>query len=422
MHSVHKVTLSNGLRVVVVSRPHLFSSRAVLFIRGGSRIETPETSGASHFLEHLLFRGTPKFRNSHELDLWVEEMGGDTNGFTDRCSTGLEIDVPSENLGPALDVLADLVREPKFLDMEIERDVVLSEISEDLGPEGGVLCQEDLLCQSAYAGSALSSPVLGTLESVLSLTKDTLKVFHQRFYGARNMVLVIATPKSPEEVQNHLGPFRDLPQGEEVQFPPVVYPENPSRVTFAEGYGDLVTLVAGFRVPGPKDPECVSLDLVSRILGDGSTSRVTKRLRTELGLAYSAEVYHTKYEDQGLFWIGLSVNPQKTEEALRELLQLFQQLRKVPTSEAELSKAKTRARYQIGMSEDSLGFLAEFYGNQEVLGEELGLGHYLEGLLGVTSEGIQTIAEKHFTRGNLFASVVGFKGDRSRLLGPLSGY
>lgn len=408
MHTVDRVTLSNGLQVIAVHRPHLHRSRAVVFAKGGSRVESKSTLGWTHLLEHMMCRGTNLYPTSHDLDMRVEGLGGGLNGFTDRDLVGLDIEVPYSNFQPAVETLAEILLNPTFPDLDLERGVVVSELQGSLGPRGEVSDPVDLLCQSTFKGSGLAFPVLGTKKSLHRITQSDLHQWHRKYFGARNLVLVLGGPQPLSELVE-LGKkyFHSLPPGDQIQYPKVPDPVRGPKIRVRSTGSSNASVIVGFPTIGGTHPWYPPLDLLGHVLDDGMSSRIQKTLRSESGLSYEAGLVHLGFTDTGLFGIGVDTDPDNILQVTEKILGIFTQVGTVLIGEEELSKAKLRERYHTEAMQDSLGALTEFYGQNTTAG----ILDTLEGASlknqRVTPEDILNVASNSFCRSSLNLVVSG---------------
>jgi predicted Zn-dependent peptidase len=183
-------TAPNGLRIIVVPQPHLQGATLSVFIKAGPRYEQREVNGVSHFLEHMLFRGTARFENAYELSLSAEQLGGTLEAATYADFTNYQISVPSEHAEAGLDLIAELLRAPRFLDLELEKQIVREEILADLAADGREVDAENLSRQLVFGEHPLGYKITGDVDNVLRLSVDDLRAHMERHYGAVNSVVV----------------------------------------------------------------------------------------------------------------------------------------------------------------------------------------------------------------------------------------
>ena len=193
-YRVGRSMLPNGLRLVTVETPHLHTAAISLYVRAGSRYETPRTNGLSHFVEHMLFRGSSQFPNSFALNLAIEEIGGTLYAETGRDYSLYQIPLQPAELPRGLEILGDLFSTPSFRDIDLERQIIIEEILEDLDDDGRNVNLDDLSRLAAWDGHPLGYTITGPLRNVRRFKVDEVRAHFQHFYGATNMVLCVAGP------------------------------------------------------------------------------------------------------------------------------------------------------------------------------------------------------------------------------------
>src|SRR5262245_52181323 len=214
-YRVFRSTLGNGLRVVTVETPYLHTANVCLYVRAGSRYERPETNGLSHFVEHMLFRGSSRFPDSFALNLAIEELGGTLYAETGRDYSLYQIPLHPRHVQRGLENLGDLFSSPAFRDIDLERQIILEEILEDLDDRGRNVNLDDPSRLVAWDGHPLGYTITGPLKNVRRFSVEDVRTHFDRFYGAENMVLCAAGPMAPREVQAwSKRAFAHVPRGE----------------------------------------------------------------------------------------------------------------------------------------------------------------------------------------------------------------
>src|SRR5215471_4464181 len=193
-YRVFRSRLANGLRVVTVETPYLHTANVCLYVRAGSRYERPETNGLSHFVEHMLFRGSSRFPDSFALNLAIEELGGTLYAETGRDYSLYQIPLHPRHVVRGLEILGDLFSAPAFRDIDLERQIIVEEILEDLDDRGRNVNLDDLSRVVAWDKHPLGYTITGPLKNVRRFSVDEVRSHFQHFYGATNMVLCVAGP------------------------------------------------------------------------------------------------------------------------------------------------------------------------------------------------------------------------------------
>jgi predicted Zn-dependent peptidase len=367
MYQYNKTMLDNGLRVVTIEMPHLHTAALVGYIKIGSRYENVETSGLSHFLEHMLFRGTKSYPDSFELNDAVEVLGGSLNATTCRDYSYFETRLPAESLSEMVQIFGEVFTSPRFVKLDTERQAILEELSADLDDDGELICIDTLSRLALFPDHPLGFPIIGTQENVERFKKQEINDHFRKHYTAKNIVLCAAGPVSHVEVVAAAQRFLShLPSGELITTqPPTQLPQGPS-FYFVENQGSQTQLSLSFRTVGDSHPDYVGLQLLWRILDDGMGARLHRRIYDDLGLAYEISAGLDPYVDIGLFDIDASVRHESAPALLTEVLALLGALREVPVTERELIKAKRRYALDTRSSLDSPESMAGWFGGGEL--------------------------------------------------------
>ncbi len=348
----HSITLPNGLRVVGEPLSHLRSCSVGVWIKAGSMNERAGENGLSHFIEHMVFKGTQK-RSARQIAEQMDAVGGQLNAFTGKDCTCYYAKVIDEYLPLAVDMLSDLALHPLFSpdDIQKESDVILEEIAmvED-SPEDLV---SEALAEAQFAGS-LRLPVLGTAKLIKSYTADDLRGYWQRHYQPENIVIAIAGRYDWDA-------FLSLIQQQFDRFPAVNGTPVIEQQSFANGRAfrekdtEQVQLCIGYRGFALGQDELYALSMFSNALGGGMSSRLFQRIREELGLAYSIFSYPSSYPALGTFTVYAGTSPKKAETVIREMqAQMKTALASGFTDEEfESAKAQLKGGFLLGLESSS---------------------------------------------------------------------
>lgn len=361
-------TLANGLRLLVTPMPYARSVSASIYVAAGSRYEaTLAEAGLSHFLEHLLFKGTERRPKPLDISMEIDRIGGNINAATDRELTVYYAKVTPEYLGGALDIMGDLLQNSLLPEQEIERerDVILEELAavEDSPTEqAGVLLDETL-----WPGQPHGRDIAGTEESVQALSVEAIRGYYQRQYVPNATVVSIAGAVDPAEVRDMVGrAFEDWRAGSPLPWVPNRRSTGSPVLTLHDKDTEQVHLSLGLHGVASDDEDRYALDLLSVILGEGMSSRLFARLREELALCYDIHSYVATLRDCGMFGVYAGVDPERAVEAAREIArELARVCRPVGADELARAKAVTRARTQLRL-EDTRSISA-LYGSQAIL-------------------------------------------------------
>jgi predicted Zn-dependent peptidase len=387
--------LANGLRVVVVPQPHLSGATLSVFVKVGPRYERREKSGISHFLEHMLFRGTRRFDSAYALSFASESLGGMIEAATYADFTQFQLSVPSEHALPALALLADLLVAPRFLDIELEKQIVREEILADLDADGREVDPENLSRMLLFGQHPLGFKITGEEATVQGFAQADLRLHMQEHYGASNMV-VVATGKVDATAlcaeAERL--FSEFPRGHLtlVEAPPP--PRHSEHLRFVRHQASQSDVRVCFRALGADDPEFMALRMLSRILDDGMSTRLHRRMTDESGLAYDVFAALDPYEEVGVLEIGASVVHDKVPDVVQAALSLMSEFCEREVEEAELEKARTRYRWSLRRVADSTEDMAMFAGTQALFGRALELDQLLTEVERVTRADVLRVARR----------------------------
>ncbi|MBE5801305.1 MAG: insulinase family protein [Clostridiales bacterium] len=348
-----QITLPNGLRIVGEKLTHVRSCTVGVWVKVGSRNESEQENGLSHFIEHMVFKGTAS-RSARDIAEEMDMVGGQLNAFTGKECTCYYAKVIDEDLQLAVDILADLALRPTFDEKELnkERGVIVEEIAmvEDT-PEDLV---HELLASAQFTGS-LSRPILGPASLIRSYTRDDLLAYWRKHYVPRNMVLSIAGNYDWEQFVALAKKYFDVfpnPDGEEA--PRQVQLFRNERLARKKETEQL-HMCLGFPGVEADHDDLYALAVFNNAIGGGMSSRLFQRIREELGMAYSVYTYTGSYQGVGVFNIYAGTTPENGETVLREIQEQLRIFLKESISEKEFlsAKAQLRGGYVLGLESSS---------------------------------------------------------------------
>lgn len=388
--------------------PHLRSASIGLFVRAGSRFEAPEDGGLSHFLEHMLFRGTNAHPSAYELNLAIEELSTTLDAVTSSDSTVFSLDVPGANVPRAIALLGEMIREPVFGDMEVEKRIIREEILEGLDDDNHDIDPDDVVRRLLFAPHALGGKITGDLEAVERFDEADLARHLGRHYVTNNATLSVAGAFDVDAVRDSAeAAFGTMATGQRTVAEAPVLGEDRGRFVFVHDEGSQTSVRASFPTFGEGDQRSTALNLLERILDDGMSTRVHRRIIDERGLAYDAFGAVELFEDVGALDLGASVAHDKAPEALEALLDLATELRQGTVTEGELAKAKRRALWDLETLVDDPGSMAHFYGATALLQIEETPQEVAERVESVTIADVEEVARELFVPEHLHVACVG---------------
>lgn len=407
--SYRHTTLPNGIRILTAELSHVRSASIAFYFGVGSRYESAEISGMAHFIEHMVFKGTQRFPTAQIISETIEGVGGVLDAATDKEVTVFSAKVASRHFDLAMDLLADMVRAPRFEpeEMEKERRVIIEEIGmyRDSPPDWvGVLADETF-----WPDMPLGREVAGTRETVLGLSPEAVRAFHQAHYVPGNLVISIVGDLSHERiveaVAQRLGDWPARPVPLWVPCPP---PPGPARVVVDQRKTEQTNIALLSLGISHTDPDYYPLVLLSAILGDGMSSRLFLEVREKQGLAYDISAGAEHYYDTGAFGVYAGVDPKRAEDALRAIITELARVREEPVLDAELTRAREYTKGRMTLRLENTFSVASWLGGQEILlGKVYELDEVLALLDAVTPADIQRVARQLFRGEWLRLAVIG---------------
>jgi predicted Zn-dependent peptidase len=400
--------LDSGLRVVTLEVPHLHSALVAVHVRVGSRHETPATNGVSHFLEHVLFRGSQNFPDSLDVNGLIEDVGGSLNGMTQRDQSHYDTPIHPSHLALGIQVLGDLVTRPCFAGIELEREIILEEMMDELDMAGRDIDVGNLVMRLLFGGHPLGLKVAGTPASVRALTEGDLRAHHARFYNAASMVVSVAGPVRHDEVLPLVEEaFAGLPRGAlPIESAPVLLPTGP-HVELLDLDESQTELCLTFPTPAETHPDHLPLVLIRALLDDNITSWLQREIVETRGLAYSVRACRELFSDVGTFDIEAACTPAKLLPVVEAALGLLGRLRDTPVPESELARVLARRRIGLDFLSDDLGTLVNSFGATELFRSPESFEENLAALARVTPAQIRDVARRTFTQDKLHLCAVG---------------
>ena len=408
--------LPNGLRVVTSPMPEMRSVTIGLFVAVGSRFEAPELSGVSHFIEHMVFKGTKSYPTSKEVSGSIEGIGGVLNAATDKELTVFWAKVAGSQFGLAFHVLQDMLLTPRFdpAEMEKERQVIIEELGMYLdSPNDWV---HILMDEVLWADHPLGRDVGGTKESVTGIGRRDMLNYLEHNYGPDNLVISVAGDVTPETVlehaKAHFGTWKRQPLPSFAPAP-ASNGTDPIRVAYKR------TEQANVCIAGPAlsrdHPDRFKLALLNAILGEGMTSRLFMEIRERRGLAYDVHSYINQFADTGALVVYAGVDPSKLNDTISCVVEEIDRLRQAPVDEDELHHAREYYKGRMVLRLEDTRAVAGWHGGQELLNERImDVDEVIEIIDAITREDLLNLARTLFTPDWLHLAAVGPFKSQSR--------
>ncbi|MEZ4471652.1 MAG: pitrilysin family protein [bacterium] len=410
MHTPPLLTrrLDNGLLAVALQRP---GDTALLNVdvRVGSRFESRQDHGLSHFLEHMIFQGSASVPAPADVNRRAERMGAAFDAWTARDSSRYSHWLDPKRLPESATLLADLLHRPVFSELESERAIIVEESLDEFDEDGRLVDADTIARRALWPKSPLGQNVIGSQENLQRFTRADLQRHHAHFFGARNMVLTVAGPDAPAALLDAVaGPFSALPAGEaRTPEPAGAAPLGPVVEQVEDGQSQVEVRLL-FRTPGRHHADAPALRVLRRALDDGLSARLHRRLGSELGLAYSLWAVWERYSDSGAFEIGASVSPAKVTAFVEESQALLRGLATAPPTGDELDHVRFRTAWAARCNADQAEGLVSMYGTPHLFeAEPAHPADRLAAALAVTTDELARVADATFRPDEHVACFVG---------------
>jgi len=343
-----KVALNNNVHILTEEVPHVRSVAVGFWVDVGSRDENPEINGISHFIEHLMFKGTRR-RTAKDIAEALDAVGGQLNAFTTKEYTCYYARVLDEHFDLAVDLLSDMLFESKFnaRDIDRERNVIIEEIKmyEDAPDE----LVHDIFAGSMWQGHALGRTIIGTAEVITGLSRERILDFYETYYRPGKMVVAVAGNVRHEEVVNKLQPILEE-KGGMVPVREMITPAPHRGITCRNKETEQVHLCVGTPGLSLNHERIYVFQIVNTILGGGLSSRLFQEIREQKGLVYSVYSYHSSYHDSGLFCVYAGLSKQNVDEVLDLILKQVRDIQLNGVKEEELQRAKDQLKGNLYLS------------------------------------------------------------------------
>jgi predicted Zn-dependent peptidase len=406
--NIQKTILPNGLTVLTEQMDYLRSASVGIWVRCGSRHEPIEQSGISHFIEHMLFKGT-EHRSTHDIAYETDLLGGNLDAFTSYECAGYSTKVLDEHLGRAFGLIADLVSAPLFDPTEItkERQVIIEEIKmiEDAPDE----LATEIFLKNFWPDHRLGTPISGTEESLNQITRDNLVTYWQQAYSPANLVVSAAGHVRHDDVVA----MADTVFGHRVNSGHRPHDTQPrshaSIVIHPKDHLEQVQILLGAECPSLRSNDHFPLLMLNTILGGGVSSRLFLKIREEHGLAYAIDAAPLLFSDAGVFAVHAATSPEKVETLLDLTVYELQRLKAEPAPPEEFDRAKQLVKASLILSLDSCSARMSQMARHDIFfGRQLTVEEILRQVEAVTTEDIQRVANNVFQPDALALVVVGY--------------
>ncbi len=404
-----KKVLKNGLRIIVAPMKGAPSVTVMSLIEAGSKYETKEINGLSHFLEHMCFKGTVKRPKAIDISKEFDAMGAQNNAFTAQEFTGYWAKAHPKHTDKMIEIIADMYLNPTFPadDMEREKGVIVEEINmyEDL-PNRIV---HEVFYELLYGDQPAGWSIAGTRENVRSFNRDHFVNYRKKLYVSdATTILVAGDVKTPDIFKKIEAAFKDIAVGKRGKKNKVIENQNKPEVKIKHKDTDQTHLVIGLRAFDVYDKRTSALKVLAAILGNGMSSRLFQKMREELGICYYVRAMADQFTDHGALLISAGVDSSRVEEGINGILGELKKVRDEKVDEKELRKAKDYLIGNLYLGLESSDSMTEFYGLQEILREEIKTPKEIEKEIEkVTASEIAKVAKSIIKNNGLNMAIVG---------------
>ena len=411
-------TLGNGARIILAPQADARSATTLIMYPVGSRYEPEKLSGVSHYIEHLMFKGTQKRKNTLTLTREIDRLGADYNAFTSKEYTGYYIKAGAEYVQTSLDILSDMLFYSTFdaKEMEREKGPIVEELR--MYKDNPIMRIGDLIEEVLFTGP-MGRDIGGTVKHVKSYKRDDVLAYRDKYYGPNNMTVVIAG-KIPEDIQTLLGNYigaekaRPLPKQ---RFTPTELASNrkQDRIRVEEKDTEQAQLMLAWPAFAYGDARNPALGVLNTILGGSMSSRLFIKVRERLGLAYTVRSGAEQYRDTGYAYVRAGLEPNNLNKAINVITKETMKLVEKDVTKRELADAKTHIRGALTLGMEDSSAIANWYAKGALFHDTL---HAPEEKLAkidaVTIEDVRKVAKQIFKSNQMRVAIVG-KVDAKRV-------
>lgn len=410
-----KTVLDNGLRVITVPMKDNPTVTVFVLVEAGSKYETKDKNGISHFLEHMCFKGTKKRPGNSDISTELDTIGSVYNAFTSYEYTGYYAKAEFNQVDKLLDVVSDMYLNPIFNEKEIEKEkgVIIEEINmrEDL-PQYKV---QEVFMELVYGDQPAGWEIAGTKENVKNIKAEDFKNYRNKFYVASATTVVVAGNIDSDDILSKVEKiFSVMPKTMKGNKDRVKENQATPAIATLKKETDQTHLVLGVRSFNIYDKRTNIMDVLVGVLDAGMSSRLFRKLRNEMGVCYYIDASQDSLTDHGLFSISAGVDNKRVKEVIEAILTELKLLKNELVSEEELKKVKQNLIGKMYLGLESSNSQAKFYGFQEIMNERIKTPEEIKKEIeSVTAKDIANLAKEIFVNKNLNLAIVGRLGNKT---------
>ncbi len=405
-------TLKNKARVILVPQEDTRSVTVLIKYPLGSRYETEKLSGVSHFIEHLMFKGTEKRKNTLVLTREIDRLGAAYNAYTSKEYTGYYIKTDADYTKTALDILSDMLFHSAFdpKEMEREKGPIVEELR--MYRDNPIMNIDNIFEELMFDGCPLGRDIGGTPEHVMSFKRDEVLAFKRKFYGPNNMTIIVAgkiLPETKQLIETYFGQEPNTGTPSKVYKPALFGPKGKrERVRIQKKETDQTQMMIGF--PGFKygDKELAAVSVMNTILGGSMSSRLFISVRERNGLVYTIRSGHDSYRDTGYQYVRAALEPKNVQKAIALIQKEIEKMTTKLVSAKELADAKTHIRGSMTLALEDSSEQADWYARQALFQKNIQTPEdRLVVIDAVTAKDVQMVAKKIFKQQEMRIACIG---------------
>jgi predicted Zn-dependent peptidase len=415
----NRKVLANGLRVITIPMLSMESATVIVMAGAGSRYETRQNSGISHFLEHMAFKGTDKRPTAMDISSLIDGMGGEFNAFTGKETTGYYIKSAKDKVETSLDVLSDMLMHSKLDPVEIEKEkgVIIEEIN--LYEDNPARKLGDIYEQLLYGDTPLGWDIAGDKAIIRSIERTDFLAYLGELYSASNLTVVIAGGIDSDQAFAQVEKaFGEMKQFKTKTFEKASEKQDKPAVLVKQKQTEQIHVAIGFRTVPISSPKRYPLSVLSAILGGGMSSRLFHEVREKRGLAYYVRSSSDEYDDVGTFVSTAGIDPKRVLEAVEVIIAEYSKVSRgqMALTDEELTKAKEFLKGHLVLDLEDSRSVAGFYAHQELLEDKIeNPDDVVAQIEKITKEDIEAVGKEFFNEKTLNLALIGNFTDGQKL-------
>ncbi len=410
-----KNKFKNGLTLITTPLKETKAVTVLILFPVGSRYEAKNINGVSHFIEHLMFKGTKKRPTSLDITKELDSIGAEYNAYTSKDHTGYYIKTASENIKLAFDILSDMIFNSVFDSKEIqkERGVIIEEIN--MYEDNPMMFLPAMFEQTLFGDNSLGQLISGPKSVIKNISRDEILKYRDAYYHSGNIVISIAGNFNKDQINKLCRQYfpNNLKKGKKTSFPKIKINQSKPRVKLKFKETEQVQLGLGLTSYPLDDPRLFALFILSVILGGNMSSRLFTVVREQHGLAYYIRTSLDNYKDISAFLVQAGLDKEKTKEAISLILSELKRIKSEGVTDQELKSAKNFLKGKLVLDLEDSSNVADWFANQELFSKKIYTPKQkMKKFLAVTSSQVKKVAQELFIQKKLNLAIIGpFKNE-----------